>query len=79
VDFVQTVTNDTTITAETDLLAHNWLDSLLLMDLVMLIENDMGVQLSGDDVAPVNFRTLGRLAELVRTRKFGGSQKQVAA
>lgn len=80
VDFVQTVTTDTTITAETDLLTHNWLDSLLLMDLIILIESEIGVRLHGDDIAPANFRTLKHLASLVRSRLPPDSKdEQVAA
>ncbi|MEM9412006.1 MAG: acyl carrier protein [Planctomycetota bacterium] len=68
VDFVQTVTTDTQISAATDLVEENYLDSLLLMDLVILIENEMGVALSGDEVAPEHFRTIHRLANLVRNK-----------
>ncbi len=68
VDFVQTVATDPSIDAETDLVLENILDSLLLMDLVILIENDMGVVLKGDEIAPRNFRTIEELASLVRVR-----------
>ena len=68
VDFVQTVTTDTSIDPLTDLVVENVLDSLLLMDLVILIENEMGVTLNGDEIAPDNFRTMEELASLVRVR-----------
>ena len=68
VDFVQTVTTDTSIDQLTDLVVENVLDSLLLMDLVILIENEMGVTLNGDEIAPDNFRTMEELASLVRVR-----------
>ena len=80
VDFVQTVTTDTTISCDTDLVVENYLDSLLLMDLVILIENELGVVLSGDDVAPEHFRTISRLANLVRNKKgMSSNERRIAA
>ena len=37
-DFVQTVTTNTDINVDTDLVMNNYLDSLLLMDLVIFVE-----------------------------------------
>ena len=75
VDFVQTVTTDTSITAETDLLMSDVLDSLLLMDLVIVIENEFGITLSGEEIAPHNFRTLATLAHIVQTNMFDATFK----
>ena len=76
VDFVQTVTTDTSINGQTDLLMENVLDSLLLMDLVIVIENEFGVTLSGADIAPHNFRTLAKLASIVQTNMFDDTFKR---
>ncbi len=70
VDFVQTVTMDTSISANSDLLSTNVMDSLLLMDLVIVIENEFGVALSGTDIAPHHFRTLAGLARIVQSKMF---------
>lgn len=70
VDFVQTVTTDTSISADTDLLSADLLDSLLLMDLVIVIENEFGVTLAAEDIAPHNFRTLAKLAHIVQSSMF---------
>lgn len=64
-DFVQTVTTDTSIATDTDLVMNDHLDSLLLMDLVIFIESETGVSLDGDEIAPQNFRTIASLAKLV--------------
>ena len=71
IDFVQTVTTDTSIDQTTDLVQNNWLDSLLLMDLVILVENEMNVKLDGDDVSPENFRTIENLSRLIAERFSG--------
>ena len=71
---------DTSITAETDLLMANVLDSLLLMDLVIVIENEFGVALAGEDIAPHNFKTLGNLARIVQSNMFNDAfRKRYAA
>ena len=75
-DFVQTVTMDTSITADTDLLMANILDSLLLMDLVIVIENEFNVTLTGEDIAPHNFKTLANLARIVQSNMFSEAFKQ---
>ena len=75
-DFVQTVTTDTSITAETNLIMSNVLDSLLLMDLVIVIENEFGVTLTGEDIAPHNFETLGNLARIVQSNIFNDAFRQ---
>ena len=76
VEFVQMVTNDTSISSETDLLLTNVLDSLLLMDLVIVIENEFGVTLPPDDIAPHNFRTLSILARTVQSSMFDETFKR---
>lgn len=68
IDFVQTVTTDTTIDGATDLVDNNFLDSLLLMDLVIFIENETGISLNGDDITPFNFRTISNLARLIQQK-----------
>ena len=61
--------SDLEISLTTDLLIENIMDSLLLMELVLLIENRWNVQLQGSDIAPVNFRTVANLSDLIETRR----------
>ena len=68
---------DMEIDPTTDLLIENIMDSLLLMELVVLIENRWNVQLQGDDIAPANFRTVENLANLIETRRTA-AQRLVA-
>jgi len=57
---------DETLDAQTDLIRTGWLDSLLLVDLVLHIERCFGVVLVAQDVTPAHFRTVASLAERVR-------------
>ena len=61
------------ITHQTDLIENEILDSLMLMDLVLFVEQTWGVQLMGSDFAPRNFRTVEQLAQLVETRRLAQS------
>ena len=62
--------NAETITMQTDLIEQEVLDSLLLMDLVLFVEQCWGVQLIGDDFAPSYFRTVDEMAQLVERRRL---------
>ena len=67
--FVQAnTTNSEAITMQTDLIEQEVLDSLLLMDLVLFVEQCWGVELIGHDFSPSHFRTIGELAQLVERR-----------
>ena len=61
------------ITHQTDLIENEILDSLMLMDLVLFVEQSWGVQLMGSDFAPKYFRTVEQLAQLVETRRLSQS------
>ena len=81
INFVQACSAlETPIEANTDLLTTNVLDSLLLMELVLVIENNWGVKLQGNDIAPQNFRCLRNLANLVQSRRTiqSGGERAVA-
>lgn len=62
--------NAETITMQTDLIEQEVLDSLLLMDLVLFVEQCWGVQLIGDDFSPSYFRTVDEMAQLVERRRL---------
>ena len=57
------------LTAETDLLETELLDSLLVMDVVAHVESAYGVKLENSDIAPRNFRTVAAIAGLVAERR----------
>ena len=63
------VSEDEPITADTDLLETELLDSLLIMDVVAHVEKTFGVKLENTDIAPRHFRTAGSLANLVAERQ----------
>ena len=67
--FVQAnTTNSEAITMQTDLIEQEVLDSLLLMDLVLFVEQCWGVKLIGHDFSPIHFRTIEELAQLIERR-----------
>jgi acyl carrier protein len=56
------------ITTDTDLLDAGYLDSLMLMELVVSLEEQYGVSIGSDEVSPQNFRSIRSLASLVVQR-----------
>ncbi len=56
------------IAADTDLIDGGLLDSLLLTDLILHIEERYGLALDGDEVSPANFRTVAAIIDLVLGR-----------
>jgi acyl carrier protein len=56
------------ITTETDLLDGGYLDSLMLMELVVSLEEQYGVSIGSDEVSPQNFRSIRSLASFVVQR-----------
>jgi acyl carrier protein len=56
---------DVPITAETNLLNEGYLDSLLVMDIVLQIEKQFGVTIDSADISPRHFRSIQRLARFV--------------
>lgn len=56
------------LTSETDLIENQYLDSLLIMDIISFVEGRFRVRLQADDVSPANFQTLDRLAGLIDQR-----------
>ena len=58
------------ITTQTDLIETELLDSLMLMELVMFVEQTWGVSLMGHDFSPAHFRTIDLLRELIESREL---------
>lgn len=55
-----------------ELLASGMIDSLGLVEVVVLLEKEFSIQVRMDDLDPENFRTLSSIAGLVR-RELGGN------
>ena len=49
----------------TSLVASGWLDSFGIVELVAILERELGVLLRDEDVVPANFETVGRIRELL--------------
>ena len=58
---------DSSLTVETDLVAAEHLDSLVVMDLVCFLESRFGVRMEPHEVNPSNLRTVNCLARYVTT------------
>ena len=56
------------ITTETDLLDAGYLDSLMLMELVVSLEEQFGVSIGSEEGSPQNFRSIHSLASFVVQR-----------
>ena len=56
------------ITAETNLLDEGYLDSLLVMAMVVYIEEQFGVTIDSTEISPRTFRSVRTLAALVAAR-----------
>jgi len=63
------------VTAETDLLDSGYLDSLVVMDLVLAIEKQFGVALDSSDISPRHFQSVKTLAAFVYSRNANGQCK----
>jgi acyl carrier protein len=53
------------VTSQTDLIESGLLDSLLLVDLILYIEELCGIKFESDQVNPSNFRTMSAIVDLV--------------
>ena len=56
------------VAADTDLIDGGLLDSLLLTDMILHIEERYGIVLDGGEVSPANFRTVDAIVGLVLGR-----------
>lgn len=58
---------------EEDLLRQGLLDSVAIMQIVDYIEEDLGVELEGDEITVENFKSLGAMARLVERKRSGST------
>ena len=73
VEFLISITGQTSIIGETELQESGIIDSLTMMDLLVFIENEFNVRLDFSDLTPEVFYSPGTVAQLVETR-FGNSR-----
>jgi acyl carrier protein len=51
------------------LLAKQVIDSLGMLKLVSLIEEEFDIEIDDDDIVPDNWKTIGHIAQLVETKR----------
>ncbi len=54
-----------------DLIGSGLLDSLMVMRLIQAIEEELSVEIDGDDIVPRNFRTIRTIEALVERKRSG--------
>ena len=55
--------------ATTDLIEQDILDSLLVTDLVLFMQNRFGIEMTARDISPENLSSIDRMAQLVREKQ----------
>jgi acyl carrier protein len=60
------------ITADTDLIDSGYLDSILVMDVVLSIEKQYGVIIDSSEISPRHFRSVRTLAKFVASQSGCG-------
>lgn len=56
------------VTAQTDLIESGLLDSLLLVDLIVHLEEAYGIRFESDHIDPANFHNIAAIVDLVAQR-----------
>ncbi len=54
---------------ETSLIEEGIIDSMGILEVVMFMENDLGLQVSDEDMLSQNFESIHSLAEFVQSRR----------
>ena len=71
VGFLVTATGQTSINGDTELQDSGILDSLLMMDLLVFVEAELGIRLDFEDLTPDTFRSPATIARLIESRMTG--------
>ena len=71
VGFLVTATGQTSINGDTELQDSGLLDSLLMMDLLVFVEAELGIRLDFEDLTPDTFRSPATIARLIESRMTG--------
>ena len=71
VGFLVSATGQTTIDGNTELQESGIIDSLMMMDLLVFIETEVGIRLEFEDITPDVFETPATITRLVQSRIEG--------
>ena len=71
VGFLVSATGQTTIDSDTELQESGIIDSLMMMDLLVFIETELGIRLEFEDITPDVFETPATITRLVQSRIEG--------
>ena len=71
VGFLVSATGQTTIDGNTELQESGIIDSLMMMDLLVFIETELGIRLEFEDITPDVFETPATITRLVQSRIEG--------
>ena len=71
VGFLVSATGQTTIDSDTELQESGIIDSLMMMDLLVFIETELGLRLEFEDITPDVFETPATISRLVQSRIEG--------
>ena len=71
VGFLVSATGQTTIDSDTELQESGIIDSLMMMDLLVFIETELGIRLEFEDITPDVFETPAAISRLIENRIAG--------
>ena len=60
---------------DTDLLASGLIDSLALVEMIMLLEQDFRIRVAAEDLDPEHFRSIARIAAFVQGQSGVGEAR----
>ncbi len=71
VGFLVSATGQSSIDGDTELQESGIIDSLMMMDLLVFIETELGIRLEFEDITPDVFETPAAISRLIENRIAG--------
>ena len=71
VEFLVSATGQSSIDGETELQESGIIDSLMMMDLLVFVETELGIRLEFEDITPEVFETPATISRLIESRIAG--------
>ena len=71
VGFLVSATGQSSIDGDTELQESGIIDSLMMMDLLVFIETELGIRLEFEDITPDVFETPATISRLIESRIAG--------
>ncbi|MEI8021581.1 MAG: phosphopantetheine-binding protein [Schlesneria sp.] len=68
VGFLVSATGQTSIEGDTELQESGIIDSLMMMDLLVFVETELGLRLEFEDITPDAFATPATISRLIESR-----------